>query len=568
MLFAQGAYPQERCLLWGDFSSHATTEMVTLGEANQSQFALSGDLIYRPLMETRNEQWFAFQLHDAQVVLDKKKSASLIYSVPFAVKLDKQSGTILDYRFAAKLQESDQQKLKAIYRTIHLSKKPEGSKSNTYTVVEQDNLGEVMVEYQVTKKSNVTKSRLHFIPDQKKNVGNNMLNLGTPMIIKDHFVFKQDGCWYQSVTGDNITQVSSTDKTLKIHVSSTITFNKLDKPVPAESLILSLNSNPTKWQMISSDFIYPKAPRNPFVNTKIFLENLKLRDIPNMQKEELNQFLYDNEEHLMALLNVFRDGLLNDQDEKRLFLMLGKNDSPNSHKLLTNVFTAEDIANQSRFRSLMALKYSENPLSAEILDELFYYTSLGNEYLTGKSAQLSRSALMVMGIIAKNQMGSEFATDITDRLANQLNQSQQERHSAALLTALGNSGDSTHQTTIAYYLSGDSPLLRTTAAAALGHIPNPTTLNYLEEQLSTETNANTQIEILRSMGNNELSDNQVTDVFNYTKNNNYKIRGAAIDALSEQAKKRPGLKVKMKNLVKTERNEQNLRKLMAAIYGP
>ena len=188
--------------------------------------------------------------------------------------------------------------------------------------------------------------------------------------------------------------------------------------------------------------------------------------------------------------------------------------------------------------------------------------------LDEENSKLAHSALMVMGAIAKNQQGSEFSTQLTQKLADSLSSSATEQKASALITALGNSGDYDHQQLIGDYLAGDSPRLRLNAAEALAKMPSKTSLNYLSNQLNQETDSKTQGAILKAMGNNELDAKQVDSIYAFADASNPKdIRSAAISALSQQAKSKPEVKSRLKVLVKTETNQKNLRQLMKALYG-
>lgn len=253
--------------------------------------------------------------------------------------------------------------------------------------------------------------------------------------------------------------------------------------------------------------------------------------------------------------------------ESKLFMYLGKHDSANSKQLLTEVFVEQGLFSPNqRFRSLMALKYSEKPLSVSQVDAIFEYSmSYG---LNEENSKLAHSALMVMGAIAKNQRGSEFSTQLTQKLADTLSFSATESKASALITALGNSGDNNHQQLIGDYLAVDSPRLRVNAAEALAKMPSEASLNYLSNQLSQETDSKAQGAILKAMGNNKLDAEQVDSIYAFAGSNNSRdIRSAAISALSQQAKSQPQVKSRLKALVKTETNQKNLRQLMKALYG-
>jgi len=72
---------------------------------------------------------------------------------------------------------------------------------------------------------------------------------------------------------------------------------------------------------------------------------------------------------------------------------------------------------------------------------------------------------------------------------------------------------------------------------------------------------------LQSMGSNQLDGSQLDQVYDYAKNStNTEIRGAAISALVQQKENNPEVETELRDLLKTERNEGNLRDILSALY--
>ncbi len=175
---------------------------------------------------------------------------------------------------------------------------------------------------------------------------------------------------------------------------------------------------------------------------------------------------------------------------------------------------------------------------------------------------------MVMGAIAKNQQGSEFSAQVTQRIAESLKASQSQQTSAALIAALGNSGDSKHEALVKDYLQGDSSRLRAQAASALGKIPGDSSLTALSSQLNQESDSKVQSAIIKALGNNDLTADHINTVYQYASSStNRDVRSGAIDALSLQAKDNASVRPQLVQLLKSEKNKRNLGQLMKALYG-
>ncbi|KPZ67008.1 hypothetical protein AN394_03989 [Pseudoalteromonas sp. P1-26] len=569
--YASAAYAVPHCTVWGELQSKADTNIVSMNSPSKSQFDLQGRLIYRPLLVEEKFHWLGFELYQAQAKLNKTVSTSNEYSVPFAVKISNNSGEVLDYRFNAKLKVGDQQKLIALYRAFHRAKPPENLQGDKYWVKERDDIGQYKSLYTVLADNKLKRNKLSYLEPtdtrQSTNAAKKLMQLEAANIISDEFTFENDKCWLTKTLGNSHIQVSSSDGSMNIEVLQTLSLNRSNQSIPDDARLLQLPEDPNQWENLSTDWVYPKAPPQPSKNTEAFITALKSMDWLEGDRKTLLQFLYDNDQYLLSLKELISTKAIADPLESKLFMYLGKHDSVNSKQLLTEVFVEPGLFSPNqRFRSLMALKYSEKPLTDIQVEAIFEYSmSYG---LDEENSKLAHSALMVMGAIAKNQQGSEFSTQLTQKLADSLNSSATEQKASALITALGNSGDYDHQQLIGDYLAGDSPRLRLNAAEALAKMPSKTSLNYLSNQLNQETNSKTQGAILKAMGNNELDAEQVDSIYAFADASNPRdIRGAAISALSQQAKSKPEVKSRLKALVKTETNQKNLRQLMKALYG-
>ncbi|KPM79822.1 HEAT repeat domain-containing protein [Pseudoalteromonas sp. UCD-33C] len=569
--YASAAYAVPHCTVWGELQSKADTNIVSMNIPSKSQFDLQGRLIYRPLLVAEKFHWLGFELYQAQAKLNKTVSTSNEYSVPFAVKISNNSGEVLDYRFNAKLKVGDQQKLIALYRAFHLAKPPENLQGDKYWVKERDDIGQYKSLYTVLADNKLKRNKLSYLEPtdtrQSTNAAKKLMQLEAANIISDEFTFENDKCWLTKTLGNSHIQVSSSDGSMNIEVLQTLSLNRSNQSIPDDARLLQLPEDPNQWENLSTDWVYPKAPPQPSKNTEAFITALKSMDWLEGDRKTLLQFLYDNDQYLLSLKELISTKSIADPLESKLFMYLGKHDSVNSKQLLTEVFVEPDLFSPNqRFRSLMALKYSEKPLTDMQVEAIFEYSmSYG---LDEENSKLAHSALMVMGAIAKNQQGSEFSTQLTQKLADSLSSSATEQKASALITALGNSGDYDHQQLIGDYLAGDSPRLRLNAAEALAKMPSKTSLNYLSNQLNQETDSKTQGAILKAMGNNELDAEQVDSIYAFADASNPRdIRSAAISALSQQAKSKPEVKSRLKALVKTETNQKNLRQLMKALYG-
>lgn len=569
--FITTAQAATSCAVWADLKSNAQTTIVSMKVPSESTFHLTGRLVYRPLLVDEKTHWLGFQLYDAEAKLNNIASITQEYTVPFAVRISNISGDILEYKFNANLKHADQQKLIALYRAFHISKKPENLKGDQYFVEESDDIGKYRAAYTLIDSQNLQRKKLNYITSEedknKSNYAKNLLKINDADILKDQFNFFTDQCWISQTQGESHVKVMSSDGNMDIDVLQHLELTRSKLPLTDDIRLLNLPENPKEWGNIDEALIYPKAPPQPLSSVKAFISVLKNINWLKGDREDILNFLYDNDQYLDHLMSVIAEKQLDDKIESKLFMYLGKHDSANSKVLLTDVFLQETLFSPNqRFRSLMALKYSENPLAAEQVDAIFEYSnSMG---LQGENLKLAHTGMMVVGVIAKNQKGSEFASELTQRLAETLRYTNAEHNSAALIAALGNSADRSHEKLIGKYLDADSPRLRSNAADALAKMPSSSSLKYLSHQLSHEKDTKAQSAIIKAIGKNELSPRHLNTLFDYAKpNKKIDIRSAAISALADQVDTHPEVKENLKQLVKSESNQRNLRKLMKAIYS-
>ncbi|MCW8830160.1 MAG: HEAT repeat domain-containing protein [Gammaproteobacteria bacterium] len=560
------AQAETQCTVWGEFTSSAETKMTTMGETSTSKFALDAELIHRSLLVSDEFYWLGMQLHKAEIEVDGNRAGSLIYSVPVAAKVDNKTGEILDYHFAADLNRNDKQKLIAVFRSLHLRKRPVTVTSDLYILREKDDLGLYNVEYQELQDNRTRRVKLGYLKPEVENMASKMFKLDKVTIHDDEFIYTRDKCWHQQVDGQSDVEVGSSDGSVVIRSKSDLLMTLVDKPLPENALLLTLADDPHDWKLIPRDQIYPRAARVPLKSKKAFMEVFSDLDLAAMENEAILQLLYDNEIYLSGIKELLKTEHFSDKAQMRLFLLLGKNDSPQSQAILVDIFADDSHSVEQRFRSLMALKNCENPIQDEVVDKLFSYAK--DSSLQGEDARLSHSALLVAGGIARNQKGSEFADQLNQRLASELYSAQSDAEVGLLLTALGNSTDENHQDTIGNYLSHQSPDVRAKAASALAKMPNQQTLSHLKSQLSDEDDSTAQSAILKSMGANTLNQQEIETVYSYaTGSNDKQVRSAAIGALSNQAGDNAIVTEKLQNLKKTETSHNNLRMIMKALYN-
>ncbi len=561
-----------QCNRWGDMETHATTEIHTLGGVNDSDLSLSGQWVSRSLKSTTEYYWLGVQLHQPSVVLDHVKIDTHIYSTPFAVKIRRTSGDILDYHFAAQLEANDRQKLMAIYQSLHIESLKYLDLSQSKIMKEQDNTGTYSVRYSkvasnspAARSINIHRSKLEYL---SIDPAGGMLGFQLPNVKEDSYQLKLDSCGLMSIQGRNKTQVVSKSNDIRVSVIQTLSFNHRTAPVPEDMTIMLLGMDPLQWEVTPKHIVYPKPLPKPVQNVKQFTQFLIKQDLSGKEDEKVAQLLYDNQRYLPELKEWMKNQPIEDKAMSRLFMLIGKNDTQFAHQLLVAVYRDSDFSGKQRFRSLMALKYAMTPLDDELVDLLLHSDQSNLQVVSKESIRLAGSARLVLGIIIQNQAGTKFAERLTLKLAEELELESDPVRQSYLLGAMGNTQDDQHVALVANYLNSQDSRVRSQAAEALGRMPSEEGLKLLRSQLSVETKSRNIATVLRSIGKHELMQTEAKALFYYAQSDQKSdIRFAAIEAIGRQVEQHPDLKLVLKDLVKKETNQKVLTVLMKAIYS-
>ncbi len=550
----------ESCLAAQRFDSLSTTQFALPQGSSLSRLQIQGLLLYRELLSEAEHYWVGLELVEPSLNLDGQDGSSPVYSVPFAARISRRTGRVTDWHYNANLKPDDRDKLKGIYQTLHLNPPPADANPADYTVLEADTVGQYRARY--VRLPDGTRLRSKETYTRLRATSGTTFDLSEVIIHADEFSFLGDRCWHTEVSGRSDIELQG-GSDLSIRVRQRLLLERSQQPIPASARLPELPLNPLEWPPIPDELIYPPEPREPLATVEDFLRELAA--LEGAPREELKAFLYDNDQYLLAIGEQIRGGLIGDDFERSLLLAVGQADTAAAHQLLTDLAVDTELDDQARFRSLQALKYAEHPIAEAELEALFAYAE--NVELVGDDAEIANTAMLMLGIIARQQSDSEFGLALSERLMTQLYATTSEERAAALITAVGNSGNLALVDGVSDFLGRDDTTLRTRAAEALGRLPSPVAEETLRDHLATERDTGVQVAALQAMGRQAMSDQSVDTVMEFAaRDREQPVRRAAIESLASQADSNPDIKPRLKQLMKGERDRRNLQLLMQAIY--
>jgi HEAT repeat protein len=230
--------------------------------------------------------------------------------------------------------------------------------------------------------------------------------------------------------------------------------------------------------------------------------------------------------------------------------------------LLTSLITDDAVNPETRFGSLMGMRYSEDKLEPELQDTLFDYANLSN--LNEVDQQLADSTLLVLGTLS----GTTRDRGLERRLADRLMSAGDESSALVALSALGNSGTEGSGQILGRYLSDTSPSLRRRAAESLGQIPGDTAKLALAEHLSAERHPQVLGAMIESFGRRPLAREDLPPLIEKAvPSEPLVVRRAAISALAGQVPHLPEASSALRQIMTQTTDRQSLETIMGALYS-
>ena len=107
------------CVAAGTLSTQTQVLVSQDGSISRSEVAFDATLFSRELISEPDSYWLGFQLIDTSIATEAGTTEPLFYSVPFAIQIDRMSGAWLSEIINAKLKAEDEDRLLAVYRTLH-----------------------------------------------------------------------------------------------------------------------------------------------------------------------------------------------------------------------------------------------------------------------------------------------------------------------------------------------------------------------------------------------------------------------------------------------------------------
>ena len=553
---AQGS--NELCVAAGTLSTQTQVLVSQDGSISRSEVAFDAALFSRELISEPNSYWLGFQLIDTSIATEAGTTEPLFYSVPFAIQIDRMSGAWLSEIINAKLKAEDEDRLLAVYRTLHSLPSALLLPGETRIVAETDSVGSALTRYESPTQSQVIRSRERY---QSYGNGQGEGLIESAIIEEDLAKISELECAMKVFDGRSKVKVDITGGMSFLTDQKTLLQPIKGATIPSDLRLATLNEDPRIWALMDIAAVYPPAKRQPLASSEQFLEMLVALDSGDIDTEKLRALLFDNDEFLLAIKEALGASTFSQDFEEELLLRIGQADSQRARQLLTALISDNLFTPKTRFGSIMALRYTNKKLEPEARDALLAFT-LSN--LSPSDQQLADSTLLILGSIAGDTQDGELESMLVDRL----NSVGDKRRTMVTMTALANAGSKAGALALGDFLDSNSSALSARAAVSLGQIKSETAKQLLTDSLHRESRPEVLSSVIASLGESNLTATELVLLKTRTSPTEpLVVRRAAVQAISKQASHLPEAKAALKDLMIETTDRQSLEHIMTGLFG-
>ena len=546
------------CVAAGTLSTQTQVLVSQDGSISRSEVAFDATLFSRELISEPDSYWLGFQLIDTFIATEAGTTEPLFYSVPFAIQIDRMSGAWLSEIINAKLKAEDEDRLLAVYRTLHSLPSALLLPGETRIVAETDSVGSALTRYESPTQSQVIRSRERY---QSYGNGQGEGLIESAIIEEDLAKISELECAMKVFDGRSKVKVDITGGMSFLTDQKTLLQPIKGATIPSDLRLATLNEDPRIWALMDIAAVYPPAKRQPLASSEQFLEMLVALDSGDIDTEKLRALLFDNDEFLLAIKEALGASTFSQDFEEELLLRIGQADSQRARQLLTALISDNLFTPKTRFGSIMALRYTNKKLEPEARDALLAFT-LSN--LSPSDQQLADSTLLILGSIAGDTQDGELESMLVDRL----NSVGDKRRTMVTMTALANAGSKAGALALGDFLDSNSSALSARAAVSLGQIKSETAKQLLTDSLHRESRPEVLSSVIASLGESNLTATELVLLKTRTSPTEpLVVRRAAVQAISKQASHLPEAKAALKDLMIETTDRQSLEHIMTGLFG-
>jgi len=546
------------CVAAGTLSTQTQVLVSQDGSISRSEVAFDATLFSRELISEPDSYWLGFQLIDTSIATEAGTTEPLFYSVPFAIQIDRMSGAWLSEIINAKLKAEDEDRLLAVYRTLHSLPSALVSPGETRIVAETDSVGSALTRYESPTQSQIIRSRERY---QSYGNGQGEGLIESAIIEEDLAKISELECAMKVFDGRSKVKVDITGGMSFLTDQKTLLQPIKGATIPSDLRLATLNEDPRIWALMDIAAVYPPAKRQPLASSEQFLEMLVALDSGDVDTEKLRALLFDNDEFLLAIKEALGASTFSQDFEEELLLRIGQADSQRARQLLTALISDNLFTPKTRFGSIMALRYTNKKLEPEARDALLAFT-LSN--LSPSDQQLADSTLLILGSIAGDTQDGELESMLVDRL----NSVGDKRRTMVTMTALANAGSKAGALALGDFLDSNSSALSARAAVSLGQIKSETAKQLLTDSLHRESRPEVLSSVIASLGESNLTATELVLLKTRTSPTEpLVVRRAAVQAISKQASHLPEAKAALKDLMIETTDRQSLEHIMTGLFG-
>lgn len=302
------------------------------------------------------------------------------------------------------------------------------------------------------------------------------------------------------------------------------------------------------------------------VYNKYFINSEKFTDLANMEKmrEYLAAFPAETEKIPEMLLK----GQIRGHRVMEIIHLLASVGHKEAQSALIKIFSGPSQSANAKMQAIASVLEIRNP-NEDIL------TALWSVYERRKSEQdrdYSSTAILALGSAASNLKNRKDASSqIKEKIASEIREADKEKDSgrtAVLISAVGNTGDSSLLSEISRYASSENRIIRTSLYDSLGNFKDKESLNLLQNGIEKETSPEGRTKIMQSLLRRTADEQTVRKAAGaLSVEQDPNTRNHILQYMIQNRKNIPDFKDRMKTALEKENFENNRDLILKAMYS-
>jgi HEAT repeat protein len=482
------------------------------GNNNISKYSLNiTGILNLKVLKIKDFPTVVFQLTNLNVLSNSSEDNLLkdLYSNPVVIEFNK-NGSFKSFYFINNLPDEDKEMIKQFYYALEIILP--NNENKKYVAKQTDQMGTYVAKYARNGHKGL-KKKIKYIDTNESVIKNNI------KIIQSNFNFEIDknSSWLNKLFGEEEIRfkMGDTESSFFTNAKNIVSLKKSQNIY--ESDIWEYDENFSNIKRVSIKKSVREIKKEKYMDSILTKNKFELKNIlmllnndNNMNSDLFLRYFELNPSKIKQIKFFLKENQYSPELVSKIFLMLSILGDDNAQNLLVDIWEDNTFSDAERISAVSALMNLKN----RPVDNLFDKLTSGLSYVKvgEKSSALYSTPILVCGIIIKNIKGRfpQAARDYNDNLVSLLKSSEEPAQVNILLLSLGNSRIPSNIDIILDYLNSNDPRIFDTAVFVAGkYSSTEIAISLIEKMEDDNINSNQKVNILRSLYNQPLSNEQI-----------------------------------------------------------